>query len=113
MLFQSMGHHCNNRLNLRDIDNLYVIVPEVFAGYKCTMRSSEQVDIGFGISRENRQGKDITLPLATKIIQDFGKTCDTILCNKLDKKIGALVLQRDFFCLIHLYLYITSNSELS
>lgn len=88
MLFQSMGHHCNNRLNLRDIDNLYVIVPEVFAGYKCTMRSSEQVDIGFGISRENRQGKDITLPLATKIIQDFAEACNASIHEILDNKKG-------------------------
>ena len=51
MLFQPMRYHCNDRLNSRDIDNLYIIIPEVLAGYKCPMRSSQQVDIRFGISR--------------------------------------------------------------
>lgn len=88
MFFQSMRHHRNHRLNLRDIDNLYVIIPEVFAGYKCPMRSGEQVNIRFGIGRENRQGKDITLAFAPKIIQDFTEACNTSVCDKLDKKVS-------------------------
>jgi hypothetical protein len=64
------------------------------------MWSCQQFWIRFGIGWKDSQGKKGILVLTAKIVQDFAKASNAIVCNKLDKKIVKLVCVQSLFNLI-------------